>query len=138
VSVGRLDEDGYQALIGGGELAICEPRERLLAKVKWSVSRLYLLTVKLSSGTCLIARGEAEVWRWHGRLTHLNFQAMKKMVREDLVCGLPELALVEHLCEACMAGKQKRSSFLAKAQYRTEKCLSWCTVIFVARSLAQH
>jgi hypothetical protein len=67
--------------------------------------------VKLSSGICLLARGETEAWRWHGRLAHLNFQAMRKMVREDLVRELPKLTSVEHPCEAYMAGKQKISSF---------------------------
>jgi hypothetical protein len=37
--------------------------------------------------------------------------------------GLPELASVEHPCEACMAGKQKRSSFPSKAQYRAKEVL---------------
>jgi hypothetical protein len=34
MGVGWLDEDGYQVLIGGEELAIHEPRGRLLAKVR--------------------------------------------------------------------------------------------------------
>jgi hypothetical protein len=62
VSVRRLDEDGYQVLIGGGELAIRELGGRLLVKVKQSASRLYLLIVKLSSRTCLAARGETKAW----------------------------------------------------------------------------
>jgi hypothetical protein len=85
ISVGRLDEDGYQISISGGELAIREPDGRLLAKVKRSDSRLYLLIVELSTATCLVPRGEAEAWRWHERLGHLNFPAMKKLAREDLV-----------------------------------------------------
>jgi hypothetical protein len=48
VSVGRLDEDGYQVLIGSGKLAIREPSGKLLAKVKQTASRLSLLTVTLS------------------------------------------------------------------------------------------
>jgi hypothetical protein len=35
VSVGHLDEDGYQVIIGGGALAIREPNGKLLARVKW-------------------------------------------------------------------------------------------------------
>jgi hypothetical protein len=48
VSVGRLDEDGYQVLIGSGKMAIREPSGKLLAKVKQTASRLSLLTVTLS------------------------------------------------------------------------------------------
>jgi hypothetical protein len=49
VSVGRIDEDGYQILIGGGELVITEPEGKLLAKVSRTSSHLYLLIVRLSS-----------------------------------------------------------------------------------------
>jgi hypothetical protein len=55
VSVGRLNEDGYQVLIGDGELAIREPGGKLLAKVKRADNRLYLLTVKLIAARCLVS-----------------------------------------------------------------------------------
>jgi hypothetical protein len=36
----RLDEGGYQILIGGGELAIREPGGKLLARVDRTTNRL--------------------------------------------------------------------------------------------------
>jgi hypothetical protein len=105
MSVGHLDEDGYQVLIGGGELAMIEPGGRLLAKVKRSEKRLYLLSVKPSSVDCLVLRGDALTWQWHERLGHFNFPAMKKMEQEELVRGLPALGSADHLCEACQLGK---------------------------------
>jgi hypothetical protein len=39
------------------------------------------------------------------------------------VHGLPEIGLVGQLCEACQVGKQQRTSFPAKAEYRAERCL---------------
>jgi hypothetical protein len=48
VSVGNLDEDGYQVIIRGGEVTICEPGGQLLAWVKRAANRLYLLIVNLS------------------------------------------------------------------------------------------
>jgi hypothetical protein len=47
VSVGQLDEDGYQVIIGGGELVIREPDRKLLARVKRAENRLYLLTMRM-------------------------------------------------------------------------------------------
>jgi hypothetical protein len=49
ISVGRLDEDGYQVVIGNGELLSQEPSGRLLAWVKRTVNRLYLLSVTQSA-----------------------------------------------------------------------------------------
>jgi hypothetical protein len=37
------------------------------------------------------------------------------------VYGLPEIGQVGQLCEACQAGKQQRTSFLAKVEYRAER-----------------
>jgi hypothetical protein len=48
MSVGHLNKDGYQVHIGGSELTIREPEGKLLARVKRTTSRLYLLLVKLS------------------------------------------------------------------------------------------
>jgi hypothetical protein len=39
------------------------------------------------------------------------------------VHGLPEIGQVGQLCEACQAGKQRRTSFPAKAEYRAERRL---------------
>jgi hypothetical protein len=113
ISIGRLDKDGYQISIGDDELAIQEPRGRLLTKVKRPESMLYLLTVELSAVACLVSCREAEVWRWHERLGHLNFPAMKKLVHEDLIRDPPVIGSVEQPCEACQARKQRKTSFPA-------------------------
>jgi hypothetical protein len=115
MSVGRLDEDGYRVLIGGDELAIREPGGKLLARVKRAGSHLYLLHVTLSTVVCQVTRGDEMVWRWHERLGHLNFSAMKKLAHEDLVQGLPDVGLVERPFEACLTSKQRRASFPAQA-----------------------
>jgi hypothetical protein len=91
--------------------------------VKRSLNRLYVLNITLARPLCLVTRGDDEARRWHARLGHLNFQAMKKMAREGLVRGLPELSQVEQLCDAYLAGKQRRTSFPDQAQYRAERVL---------------
>jgi hypothetical protein len=48
---------------------------------------------------------------------------MKKMTHEELVRGLLDIGPVEHPCEACLMGKQKRISFPVQAQYRAQKVL---------------
>jgi hypothetical protein len=121
--MGQLDEDGYKVLIGRGVLTIREPGGRLLARVKRTAGRLYLLEVNVSVAACSVARGDEAAWRWHERLGHLNFQAMKKMVKEELVRGLADFGSVEQPCGACLAGKQRRMSFPVQAQYHAERLL---------------
>lgn len=48
---------------------------------------------------------------------------MRTLAHKEMVRGLPELAHVNQLCEGCMAGKQRWTSFPAKAEDRAEKVL---------------
>jgi hypothetical protein len=42
---------------------------------------------------------------------------MKKLAREDLVRGLPDVGLAKRPCEACLVGKKTRSSFPTQAEH---------------------
>nr|GFA34722.1 hypothetical protein [Tanacetum cinerariifolium] len=46
-----------------------------------------------------------------GRLSHLNFDTINDLARNDLVAGLPKFKYhKEHLCPSCEQGKSKRAS----------------------------
>ncbi|GJR92806.1 putative ribonuclease H-like domain-containing protein [Tanacetum coccineum] len=62
--------------------------------------------------TCLIAKAsEDESMLWHRRLGHLNFKTMNKLVRNNLVRGLPSKSFESnHTCVACLKGKQHKAS----------------------------
>nr|GEZ48432.1 retrovirus-related Pol polyprotein from transposon TNT 1-94 [Tanacetum cinerariifolium] len=52
---------------------------------------------------------------WHRRLSHLNFDTINLLSKNDIVIGLPKLKFVkDHLCSYCELGKAKRKSFQAK------------------------
>ncbi|CAA7408159.1 unnamed protein product [Spirodela intermedia] len=123
VSVGQLDEAGYHIDIEKGAMKIHEPGGRLLTKVMRGENRLYILHAKLVRQVCLEARAVEEAWKWHARLGHVNMTALRKMAREDLVRGLPAVGPVDQLCEACLAGKQKRSPFPQQGEYRARRVL---------------
>nr|GEY64059.1 hypothetical protein [Tanacetum cinerariifolium] len=57
--------------------------------------------------TCLVAQASAdECMLWHRRLGHLNFKTMNKLVRHNLVRGLPTKCFEnDHTCTACLKGK---------------------------------
>ncbi|GJV39302.1 putative ribonuclease H-like domain-containing protein [Tanacetum coccineum] len=53
---------------------------------------------------------------WHRRLGHVNFKTMNKLVRGNLVRGLPlKLFENDHTCVACQKGKQHKASFVDDA-----------------------
>ncbi|GKB10858.1 putative ribonuclease H-like domain-containing protein [Tanacetum coccineum] len=65
---------------------------------------------------CLIVKAsEDESMLWHRRLGHLNFKTMNKLVRNNLVKGLPSKSFENiHTCVACLKGKQHKASYKTK------------------------
>jgi hypothetical protein len=122
VSVGQLDEIGYKINIDTGVMKILEPGGVLLMNVKKEENRLYLLHLKFAQPTCLAVCGRDDevAWHWHECFGHVNMAALRKLAREELVHDLPEIGQVGQLCEACQAGKHRRTSFLVKVEYRAE------------------
>nr|GEV11937.1 putative ribonuclease H-like domain-containing protein [Tanacetum cinerariifolium] len=56
-----------------------------------------------------------ECMLWHRRLGHLNFKTMNKLVRHNLVKGLPSNCFENnHTCVACRKGKQHNASCKTK------------------------
>nr|GEU59593.1 hypothetical protein [Tanacetum cinerariifolium] len=50
-------------------------------------------------------------WLWHQRLSHLNFDTINDLAKNDLVAGRPKFRYhKEHLCPSCEQGKSKRAS----------------------------
>ncbi|GJV91089.1 ribonuclease H-like domain-containing protein [Tanacetum coccineum] len=64
--------------------------------------------------TCLFAKATIDESNlWHRRLGHINFKTMNKLVKGNLVRGLPsKLFKNDHTCVACQKGKQHKASCL--------------------------
>ncbi|GJX52564.1 ribonuclease H-like domain-containing protein [Tanacetum coccineum] len=62
--------------------------------------------------TCLLAKASSDEARlWHRRLGHLNFKNLNKLVKGNLVRGLPSKSFKnDHTCVACQKGKQHKAS----------------------------
>ncbi|GJU66982.1 retrovirus-related pol polyprotein from transposon TNT 1-94 [Tanacetum coccineum] len=63
--------------------------------------------------TCLFAKATNDKSdMWHRRLGHINFKTMNKLVKGNLVRGLPSKIFEnDHTCVACQKGKQHKASF---------------------------
>ncbi|GJT40207.1 putative ribonuclease H-like domain-containing protein [Tanacetum coccineum] len=68
--------------------------------------------------TCLFAKATSDESKlWHRRLGHLNFKTMNKLVKGNLVRGLPsKLFENDETCVACQKGKQHRASCKSKTE----------------------
>ncbi|GJR93079.1 putative ribonuclease H-like domain-containing protein [Tanacetum coccineum] len=68
--------------------------------------------------TCLFAKATSDESKlWHRRLGHLNFKTMNKLVKGNLVRGLPsKLFENDQTCVACQKGKQHKASCKSKIE----------------------
>nr|GFC56881.1 hypothetical protein [Tanacetum cinerariifolium] len=75
--------------------------------------------------TCLVAKASAdECILWHKRLGHLNVKTMNKLVRHNLVRGLPTKSFDnDHTCIACLKGKRHKASCKSKSKDETSDIL---------------
>nr|GEW99143.1 retrovirus-related Pol polyprotein from transposon TNT 1-94 [Tanacetum cinerariifolium] len=76
-----------------------------------------LYTINLHEMACaspifLMARASStKSWLWHQHLSHLNFDTINDLAKNDLATGLPKFRYhKEHLCPSCEQGKSKRAS----------------------------
>nr|GEV65441.1 retrovirus-related Pol polyprotein from transposon TNT 1-94 [Tanacetum cinerariifolium] len=82
-------------------------------------SDLYSITLQSINSPnpiCLMAKAtSSQAWLWHRRLSHLNFDTINLLSKNDIMVGLPKLKFVkDHLCSSCELEKAKRKSFHTK------------------------
>nr|GEX51090.1 retrovirus-related Pol polyprotein from transposon TNT 1-94 [Tanacetum cinerariifolium] len=88
-------------------------------------TNLYTISLHEMASTspiCLMARASStKSWLWHQRLSHLNFDTVNDLARNDLVSGLPKFKYhKEHLCPSYTF-----KSTSGGAQFLGEKLVSW-------------
>nr|GFB94049.1 integrase, catalytic region, zinc finger, CCHC-type, peptidase aspartic, catalytic [Tanacetum cinerariifolium] len=86
-----------------------------------------------ASPICLMARASSiKSWIWHQRLSHLNFDTINDLARNDLVVGLLKFKYhKEHLCPSCEQGKKQESISSTKASSKFEATITSSSYGFV-------
>ena len=108
-------EDGY--------LWGYDRQRNLMMRVKRSQNRMYVLNLDKEQPVCLLAKFDKTAWKWHSRFGHLNFHALRKLGKQQMVSGLPMIDHVDQLCTGCLVGKQRRGAFPREAKFRASKVL---------------
>nr|GFB08063.1 hypothetical protein [Tanacetum cinerariifolium] len=96
---------------------VCFGKDHIAAILGYGNRSTNLYTINLydmasASPICLMARSTpTKSWLWHQRLSHLNFDTINDLAKNDLVSSLPKFKYAkEHLCPSCEQGKSKRAS----------------------------
>nr|GEU49296.1 hypothetical protein [Tanacetum cinerariifolium] len=91
---------------------------------------LYSITlqdINYPNPICLMAKAtSSQAWLWHRRLSHLNFDTINLLSKNDIVVGLPKLKFFkDHLCSSCELGKAKQKSFHTKITPSSKRRYTW-------------
>ncbi|GKC74052.1 retrovirus-related pol polyprotein from transposon TNT 1-94 [Tanacetum coccineum] len=91
-------------------------------------TNLYSITLQDTSTPnpiCLMTKAtSSQAWLWHHRLSHLNFNTINLLLKNNIVTGLPKLKFIkDHLCSSCELGKAKRKSFHTKTNPSSKRRL---------------
>ncbi|GJW35481.1 ribonuclease H-like domain-containing protein, partial [Tanacetum coccineum] len=132
LSVSQIYDKKHNVLFTDKECLILSPKFKfvdedlviLRAPRKNDVYSLDLKNIIPSGGiTCLVAKAtEDEAVLWHRRLGHVNFKNINKLVKGNLVRGLPSKTFkLDHSCVACRKGKQHRASCKKIEERNTSK-----------------
>jgi hypothetical protein len=100
ISLGQLDDNGSRVEVEQGVMRIWDPSRRLLAKVRRSPNRLYILNVKVTQPCCSSGRRGMAVARGPSCLDH-----------------------VEQFCDVCVLTKQRRLPFPQQSSFRAKERL---------------
>ncbi|GJX83728.1 putative ribonuclease H-like domain-containing protein [Tanacetum coccineum] len=125
LSVSQMCDKKNSVLFTDSECIILSPDFKLTdeSHVLLKVPRkdnMYIVDLKnvIPQGglTCLFAKATPDESNlWHRRLGHVNFKTMNKLVKGNLVRGLPsKLFEINQTCVACQKGKQHRASCKTK------------------------
>ncbi|GJY53096.1 zinc finger, CCHC-type containing protein [Tanacetum coccineum] len=133
-SVSQMYDKKYSVLFTDTECLILSPSFKLLdesqvvlrAPRQNDVYSLDLKNIVPSGGiTCLYANATTDESKlWHRRLGHVNFKNINKLVKGNLVRGIPSKVFVnDHTCVAYKKGKQHKASCKAKLERTIRKPL---------------
>ncbi|KAI3474406.1 hypothetical protein Pfo_029267 [Paulownia fortunei] len=123
LSIGQLQEKGYEIYIKDGFCRIQDEKLGLIAQVTMTANRMFPLYLNSINQTCFSAKLKDIAWVWHYRYGHLNFGGLRTLQQKNMVAGLPSFTSPSNICEECVVSKQHRDPFPKGKAQRARKLL---------------
>ncbi|KAL5836715.1 hypothetical protein ACOSQ3_013884 [Xanthoceras sorbifolium] len=105
LSVGQLQEKGYEISIKDGVCRIQDAKLGLITQVNMKGNRMFPNYLHNTIHSCFSAKLQNEVWLWYFRYSHLNFGGLKTLQQKNMVTGLPQITASSEVCEECVVSK---------------------------------
>ena len=100
-SVSQFCDKGYQVMFDKDLCKISLDNKVILSAQRYN--NIYLVYPNdVTNLKCLVVNDTSDSWLWHRRLGHSSMDILSKLVKEDLVKGIPKLTFEnDKLCDAC-------------------------------------
>ena len=111
ISISQLCDKGYTVSFSTTMCVITNPKDNSIIFIGNRHGNVYIVDLNNMSNLsrCLMAnenKTEEVSWLWHRRLGHASMDLMSKLIRKNLVKGLPKVKYEKNkLCDACQLGK---------------------------------
>ncbi|XP_019175565.1 PREDICTED: uncharacterized protein LOC109170883 [Ipomoea nil] len=120
ISISQLCDQNWNVCFNRDCCRVRDNADQVVMEGTRSFDNCYVLTIDT---TCFMYKAD-ESKLWHGRLGHVNFRDMDKVIKLDAVRGIPKLKIEqEGVCGACAIGKQIRAPHKAVKMITTERFL---------------
>ncbi|GJT23642.1 retrovirus-related pol polyprotein from transposon TNT 1-94 [Tanacetum coccineum] len=102
----QFRNDQFAPILGYGDLVQGNITIKRVYYIKGLNHNLFSVALQESSSPtliCFLAKASStQAWLWHRRLSHLNFDTINPLSKNDIVNGLPNLKFInDHLCSSC-------------------------------------
>nr|GFA67506.1 hypothetical protein [Tanacetum cinerariifolium] len=126
----KFGNDQIAPILGYGDLVQGAGNDLLTGSRGTDLYSITLQDTNCPNPICLMVKAtSSQTWLWHRRLSHLNFDTINLLSKNDIVVGLPKLKFVkDHLCSSCELGKAKRKSFYTKI---TPSSKRWLQLLYM-------
>ncbi|GKV15616.1 hypothetical protein SLEP1_g26391 [Rubroshorea leprosula] len=120
LSISQLCDRMLNVVFFKSHCKIIDSRNDQVLFVGKRLKNVYVIDLHdIDANICLTSISHDDTWLWHRRLGHASMSVISKLLKHDLVDGLPKVNVnIDSVCDACMKGKQTRVSF------KTKKCIS--------------
>nr|MCH9869275.1 DDE-type integrase/transposase/recombinase [Serratia marcescens] len=128
LSISHLCDKGYEVYFSANKCHIIDPKSHKVCFVGTRENNIYCIDlssiISCANANMCLSVVEDTTQLWHKRLGHVGYDILDKLVRKDLVRGLPKVDFTKtHNCDACTSGKQVKTSFKPKKEVSTTRPL---------------